>query len=39
MRDRSTLRYVTTHYTRLQGLRLVPLGIAFLLSAAYETAA
>jgi hypothetical protein len=36
MRDCPTVRYVTTHYTRLQGLRLVPLGIPFLLSAAWR---
>jgi hypothetical protein len=36
MRDTRTVRYVTTHYGRLQGLRLVPLGVAFLLSGAWR---
>jgi len=36
MRDRQTVRYITTHYARLQGLRLVPLGVVFLLSAAWR---
>src|SRR5262245_31749391 len=36
MRDRHTVRYVVTHYTRLQGLRLVPLGVVFLLSAVWR---
>ena len=36
MRDIQTVRYVTTHYPRLQGLRLVPLGVPFLLSAAWR---
>jgi hypothetical protein len=36
MRDIQTVRYVTTHYPRLQGLRLAPLGVPFLLSAAWR---
>jgi hypothetical protein len=36
MRDRRSVRYVTTHFSRLQGLRLVPLGVPFLLSAAWR---
>jgi hypothetical protein len=34
--DMQTLRYVTGHYERLQGLRLVPLGVVFLISAAWR---
>jgi hypothetical protein len=37
MRDIRTIRYVTVHYPQLQGLRLVPLGVPFLLSAAWRT--
>ena len=36
MRDRHTVRYITTHYARLHGLRLVPLGVPFLVSAAWR---
>jgi hypothetical protein len=36
MRDHHTVQYVTTHYARLQGLRLAPLGVPFLLSAAWR---
>ena len=36
MGNLATIRYVTEHYPRLQGLRLVPLGVLFLLSAAWR---
>src|SRR3954470_10838304 len=36
MRDRHMVRYITTHYARLHGLRLVPLGVPFLVSAAWR---
>lgn len=36
MDDLQRLRYVTRRYAHLQGLRLVPLGIPFLLSAAWR---
>ena len=36
MADLARIRYVADHYDNLQGLRIVPLGIPFLLSAAYR---
>ena len=36
MADLTRVQYVTAHYAHLQGLRLVPLGVPFLLSAAWR---